>query len=72
MISSGSGGARAAIIFDASDKTGAAFDSLQKRLAGAQVQLKGDRAVRYERVAQAMAAVQQAGLRQIGFITERR
>jgi biopolymer transport protein ExbD len=37
-----------------------------------QVQLKGDRAVRYERVAQAMAAVQQAGLRQLGFITERR
>jgi biopolymer transport protein ExbD len=26
--------------------------------------------VRYERVAQAMAAAQQAGLRKIGFITE--
>jgi biopolymer transport protein ExbD len=37
-----------------------------------QTQLKGDRAVRYERVAQAMAVVQQAGLRQIGFVTERR
>ena len=54
-------------------------DALQSRLREQaardpqpQVQLKGDRAVRYERVAQAMAAVQQAGLRQIGFITERR
>ena len=37
-----------------------------------QIQLKGDRAVRYERVAQAMAVVQQAGLRQIGFVTEPR
>jgi biopolymer transport protein ExbD len=32
--------------------------------------IKGDKAVRYERVAQAMAAAQQAGLRKIGFITE--
>jgi biopolymer transport protein ExbD len=30
----------------------------------------GDRASRYERVAQAMAAAQQAGLRKIGFVTE--
>jgi biopolymer transport protein ExbD len=30
----------------------------------------GDKTVRYERVAQAMAAAQQAGLRKIGFITE--
>jgi biopolymer transport protein ExbD len=37
-----------------------------------QVQLKGDRSVRYERVAQALAAVQRAGLRNIGFVTERR
>ena len=37
-----------------------------------QVHLKGDRAVRYERVAQALAAVQRAGLHQIGFVTERR
>ena len=37
-----------------------------------QVQLKGDRSVRYERVAQAMAAVQRAGLQNIGFVTERR
>ncbi len=32
--------------------------------------LRGDKAVRYERVAQALAAAQQAGLRKIGFITE--
>ena len=33
--------------------------------------IRGDRAVRYERVAQAMAAAQRAGMMQIGFITER-
>jgi len=32
--------------------------------------IRGDKSVRYERVAQAMAAAQQAGLRKIGFITE--
>ena len=32
--------------------------------------IRGDRAVRYERVAQALATAQQAGLRKIGFITE--
>ena len=32
--------------------------------------IRGDKAVRYERVAQAMAAAQQAGLRKIGFVTE--
>jgi biopolymer transport protein ExbD len=32
--------------------------------------IRGDKAVRYERVAQAMASAQQAGLRKIGFITE--
>ncbi|MES2415066.1 MAG: biopolymer transporter ExbD [Pseudomonadota bacterium] len=32
--------------------------------------IRGDKAVRYERVAQAMAAAQHAGLRKIGFITE--
>ena len=34
--------------------------------------IRGDRAVRYERVAQAMAAAQKAGLGKIGFITEPR
>ncbi len=32
--------------------------------------IRGDKAVRYERVAEAMAVAQQAGLRKIGFITE--
>ena len=45
------------------------------RIAAAQnpqpeLHIRGDRAVRYERVAGAMALAQQAGLRKIGFITE--
>lgn len=32
--------------------------------------IRGDKDVRYERVAQAMAAAQQAGLGKIGFVTE--
>jgi biopolymer transport protein ExbD len=32
--------------------------------------IRGDKAVRYERVAEAMAAAQRAGLKKIGFITE--
>jgi biopolymer transport protein ExbD len=35
-----------------------------------ELHIRGDKAVRYEHVAQAMAAAQQAGLRKIGFITE--
>jgi len=35
-----------------------------------ELHLRADKDVRYERVAQAMAAAQQAGLRKIGFITE--
>jgi biopolymer transport protein ExbD len=35
-----------------------------------ELHIRGDKAVRYERVAQAMAAAQQTGLRKIGFITE--
>ena len=35
-----------------------------------QLHIRGDKAVRYERVAQAMAAAQQAGIKKIGFITE--
>jgi biopolymer transport protein ExbD len=42
--------------------------------AGAQPQaelhIRGDRAVRYERVARVMAAAQRAGVKKIGFITE--
>jgi biopolymer transport protein ExbD len=54
-----------------------ADDELAPRLKAAALQnpqpdlhIRGDKSVRYERVAQAMAAAQQAGLRKIGFITE--
>ena len=52
-------------------------NALQGHLAAAAAQdpqpdlhIRGDRAVRYERVAQAMAAAQQAGIKKIGFVTE--
>lgn len=35
-----------------------------------ELHIRGDKAVRYERVAQAMAAAQVSGLRKIGFVTE--
>ena len=35
-----------------------------------ELHIQGDKSVRYERVAQAMAAAQQAGIRKIGFVTE--
>ncbi|WP_234267670.1 ExbD/TolR family protein, partial [Hydrogenophaga sp. NFH-34] len=35
-----------------------------------ELHIRGDKAVRYERVAQAMAAAQRAGVRKIGFVTE--
>ena len=35
-----------------------------------ELHIRGDKAVRYERVALLMAAAQQAGLKKIGFITE--
>ena len=54
-----------------------ADDELPARLKSAaalspqpDLHIRGDKSVRYERVAQAMAAAQQAGLRKIGFITE--
>jgi biopolymer transport protein ExbD len=48
---------------------------LQLKAAAAQtlqpeLHIRGDKAVRYERVATAMAAAQQAGIKKIGFITE--
>ncbi len=36
----------------------------------AELHIRGDRAVRYERVARVMAAAQHAGVKKIGFITE--
>ncbi len=51
--------------------------ALQARLETAALQqpqpelhLHGDQAVRYERVAQAMAAAQRAGIRRMGFVTQ--
>ena len=35
-----------------------------------ELHIRGDKAVRYERVAQAMAAAQRSGVKKIGFITE--
>ena len=35
-----------------------------------ELHIRGDKDVRYERVAQAMAAAQRAGIRKIGFVTE--
>ena len=35
-----------------------------------ELHIRGDKDVRYERVAQVMAAAQQAGIKKIGFITE--
>ncbi|MFI4927707.1 MAG: ExbD/TolR family protein [Burkholderiales bacterium] len=35
-----------------------------------ELHIRGDKDVRYERVAQALSAAQQAGLRRIGFVTE--
>ena len=59
------------------DDTKITDDQLPPRLQAAAAQnpqpdlhIRGDKAVRYEREAQAMAAAQQAGLRKIGFITE--
>ena len=61
------------------DDTKIADEDLLPRLRAAAAQnpqpdlhIRGDKAVRYERVAQAMAAAQQAGLRKIGFVTDPR
>jgi biopolymer transport protein ExbD len=52
-------------------------DEFETRLSGMAAQepqpelhIRGDKAVRYERVALVMAAAQRAGVRKIGFITE--
>ena len=46
------------------------FKALAAKEPQPELHIRGDRNVRYERVAQAMAAAQQAGLRKIAFITE--
>ncbi len=59
------------------NETPVSDDAMQLQLKAAAAQnpqpelhIRGDKAVRYERVAQAMAAAQLAGVRKIGFITE--
>jgi biopolymer transport protein ExbD len=59
------------------NETPASDESVQQQLKAAaastpqpELHIRGDKAVRYERVAQAMAAAQQAGVKKIGFITE--
>lgn len=54
-----------------------ADDALQSRLQAEaakepqpDLHISGDKSVRYERVAQAMAAAQRAGIRKVGFVTE--
>jgi biopolymer transport protein ExbD len=46
------------------------FKAMATQEPQAELHIRGDRNVRYERVAQAMAAAQQAGLRKMAFITE--
>jgi biopolymer transport protein ExbD len=59
------------------NETPASDESVQQQLKAAAAQtpqpelhIRGDKAVRYERVAQVMAAAQIAGVKKIGFITE--
>jgi biopolymer transport protein ExbD len=59
------------------NETPASDESIAQQLKAAALQtpqpelhIRGDKAVRYERVAQVMAAAQQAGVKKIGFITE--
>ena len=46
------------------------FKALAAKEPQPELHIRGDSNVRYERVAQALAAAQQAGLRKIAFITE--
>ena len=46
------------------------LQSEAQKLPQPDLHIRGDKDVRYERVAQVMAAAQQAGIKKIGFITE--
>ena len=59
------------------NKTPVGDEELHTRFAAAaqqqpqpELHIRGDKTVRYERVAQAMAAAQRAGIQKLGFITE--
>jgi len=54
----------------ADEQLGARLAAAAQQTPAPALHIRGDRDVRYERVAQAMAAAQQAGLAKIGFITE--
>ena len=52
------------------DRLVAQLTSSAARQPQPELHIRGDRQVRYERVAQVMAAAQRSGIRKIGFITE--
>ena len=54
----------------AGDVLGSALQAEAAKEPQPELHIRGDKAARYEYVAQAMAAAQTAGLRKIGFITE--
>ena len=54
----------------AGDALGSALQAEAAKEPQPELHIRGDKAARYEYVAQAMAAAQTAGLRKIGFITE--
>ena len=56
----------------ADDALPAALQAEASRQPQPDLHIQGDKAVRYERVAQALAMAQQAGLHKIGFVTEPR
>ncbi len=56
----------------ADDQLVARFAEAAKLEPQPELHIRGDREVRYERVAQAMAAAQKAGLKKIGFVTNPR
>ena len=52
------------------DQLKPALEAAAAKVPQPELHLRADKAVRYERVAQAMAAAQPAGLRKLGFVTE--
>jgi biopolymer transport protein ExbD len=52
------------------DQLKPALEAAAAKVPQPELHVRADKAVRYERVAQAMAAAQQAGLRKIGFVTQ--
>ncbi len=46
------------------------LDAAARQVPPPELHIRGDKAARYERVAQAMAAAQSAGVTRIGFVTE--